>query len=212
MSEPGPAPEVGQPRMSQAERAHLLAVLEASRGLDYLEFGMGGSTLLAVQKGLANIVAVDSAQDWVQALGRHPAIAEAVAAGRVSLLHGDIGPVGPWGRPEDKTKKPLWPNYVMAPWQEVGRRGMRPDLVLVDGRFRVACAVSVALAAREARGGQGPRIFVHDVSPKRPAYDAIEEVLAVVEKVQTLWEYRIRPEVPAASALALMLRHQFAFI
>ena len=57
---------------------------------------------------------------------------------------------------------PRWPAYWRDPWDAAGE----VDLVLVDGRFRVACAL-----AGLPRLAADARLLVHDFWP-RPAYRA----------------------------------------
>ena len=159
MSVAAPA-EIGAPYMSAEELAAFRAWLRAGAAT-YAEFGMGGSTLEAARCGFEHMVSVDSDRRWVDSVRAHPEIAPAIAQGRLAALHGDVGPTREWGNPLDDSQARRWPRYIQAQWSEWVRRGRQPDLILVDGRFRVACALS-ALLARD--GDAAPlRVMVHDM-------------------------------------------------
>ncbi|MBL6454518.1 hypothetical protein JMJ55_04225 [Belnapia sp. T6] len=148
------------PAMTPAEQA-LLAAAAADRRAG-LEFGCGGSTGLLLRAGLPRLLSVDSDRAWLERLGQDAACAEALTAGRLRLLHVDIGPTGAWGWPADASHLPRWPAYWRDPWDAAGE----VDLVLVDGRFRVAAALAGA-----PRLAPGAALLVHDFWP-RVAYHA----------------------------------------
>jgi hypothetical protein len=140
-----------QPAMSPAEQRllrHAAAGAESA-----VEFGCGGSTLLLLEKLGGSLVSVESDPRWLSRLRGEPACAEAAASGRWRGLHADLGPVGQWGWPRDPARYADGPLYWNAPWLLCPM----PGFVLVDGRFRVACAL--AALARLAPEGV---IAMHD--------------------------------------------------
>ena len=176
----------------------------------YLEFGTGGSTLLAVRGGFERIVAIDSDPTWVAAVRAHPEIAEAIASGRADIRHADIGPLADWGNPRNRDHVEQWPTYIRTAWEAWSEHAELPDLVFVDGRFRVACCLSVILAVgADAKAAQGLRVALHDAGPERPYYDALLEFFDVVERVNTLQVMQIKPKVSAGLALSVLLHRQF---
>jgi len=204
-----PAPDLEHVQMSAAERARLEA--ELRRASAYFELGMGGSSLMAVRAGIKQMVCVDSDGTWVEAVRAHPEIAARCADGSVSILHADIGPVADWGRPADRSAVKKWSAYISSGWAEWARRGTMPDLVLVDGRFRVACCLSVAVASAHLPPEKAPRVLLHDVDDKRAYYRDALEVLEQVDAVETLLVMRPRRDVTAALALSRLLERQFDF-
>ena len=85
-----------------------------------------------------------------------------------------------------------------------------PDLIFVDGRFRVACCLSVILLAESGlHSTQELRVLLHDVSPERPFYDEVFEFFDVVESVNTLRVMKIKPDISGSRAMSVLLRHQF---
>lgn len=201
-----PASKLGKPRMDPQELALFERVLAGGRR-HYAEFGTGGSTLLASRAGFETLVGVESDPEWASKVREDPAIAPLVAAGRASILHADIGPVGAWGSPADRTKLERWPRYLATMWGEWDRRGLFPDLVLVDGRFRVACCLSVALLAAAAR--QAPLVLLHDVQDVRPAYRRVFDAFHLEEQAGTLCVLSPRQRVSPAANLAGLLGRLF---
>jgi len=122
--------------MSAAENELFSTVLDQSHR--YLEFGLGGSSLLAVRAKLDTLVFVDSDAIWVTCVKEHPTVAPRLRDGSVSIIHADVGPVREWGNPVGRSHVTQWPRYVSTAWAEWLRRAQLPDLVLVDGRFRMA--------------------------------------------------------------------------
>ncbi|WP_372624520.1 hypothetical protein [Falsiroseomonas sp.] len=203
---PPPPAKLGPPRMSAAELALFQRLLTAGHRR-YAEFGIGGSTLLAVREPFEALVGVESDKAWAQAVREHAEVAAALAAGRASILHADIGPVGAWGNPSDPATMPRWPGYIGTMWAEWDRRGQTPDLVLVDGRFRVAAALSVALLAAMRPAAEAPTVILHDFSDERPHYARVLDFFRIREQVGTLVVLDPVAGRSPEGVLAGMLRH-----
>jgi hypothetical protein len=60
---------------------------------------------------------------------------------------------------------------VTAPWEKLRTRGIEPDRILVDGRFRVACVLQSIL---NLSSGSNCFVLVDDYLD-RPEYRAVEE-------------------------------------
>ena len=208
-SEPKKTVQIGPPHMWPEEITALTRLLKAVR-LNYLEFGTGGSTLLAVRTGIAKIVAVESDPAWAAAVRSHPEVAPRVADGRAVVLHADIGAVANFGSPASATSARRWPAYISTAWAEWARGDAFPELVLVDGRFRVACCLSVIVARALMRyPGADPLVVMHDVTPDRPSYDRALEFFDVVDEVRSLRTMRIKRDASAMQAFLLLLELQF---
>jgi hypothetical protein len=179
-------PQLKGPRMSAEERQLFERILASGRRR-YAEFGVGGSTILAARQGFDTLVGVESDAAWAKLVRENEALAPAVAEGRATILHANIGEVGAWGSPVDRTAVRPWPNYIARMWEEWDRRQSFPDLVLVDGRFRVACCLSVALLAAAHRGRHpAPLVILHDVGEERPNYNRVLDFYHVEEAAGTL--------------------------
>ena len=162
------------PAMSLAEVACYERHLVGAKAV--LEYGTGGSTVLAGKAGVASLYSVESDVTWLESVRADPAVAELIAAGRAKLVLVDLGRIGRWGKPKNKMWMPWWPGYARRPWQD----GFKPDLVLVDGRFRVSCIMQALL-----NGGPGTKIVVHDFW-RRHYYHAVLEFAAPIDRADSM--------------------------
>jgi hypothetical protein len=187
-----------------AEQALLRRVL-ASGQRRYAEFGAGHSTCLAARSPLETIISVESDPAWAERVRREADVAAAIASRRAAVLHAEIGPVGAWGAPTDPASRHLWPNYLRAMWAEWARRRALPDVVLVDGRFRVASALSVLLAFGAAPESTAPLVLTLDLSAERANERVIFEAYETVERADRLCVLRPRAGQDFAAILARLL-------
>jgi hypothetical protein len=128
-----------------------------SKGSVYFEFGLGGSTLFAAKHAnLNHITAVDSSAAWIMKVKSQALIAADIQRGRISIGHVDLGPVGPYGYPihRNTAKEREYSRAIIGTTRV-------PDVVLVDGRYRVACALRTALEAVE-NGWPSLILMIHD--------------------------------------------------
>jgi hypothetical protein len=166
--------------MSEAETSCYGNLLDRARSV--VEFGAGGSTLYAVSRGVPRIVSVESHPGWIKRLRSNAEIVAAEMEERLTLIHADVGPVTRYGAPADASKIHKWSGYPLAPWESC----RQPDLVLVDGRFRVACIAQAVLHC-----GRASSIAVHDFWT-RPGYHEALAVLEWVSSVDSLGVFRPR--------------------
>lgn len=174
--------------MSAREQELFKAFLSRSKG--YFEFGVGGSTVLAGRMVDGPVVAVDSDPAWIETTAK----ALAASAHPRRLLPVDIGPVGNFGMPTSEAQRDRFPLYSGA------IRGVAEpiDLCLVDGRFRVACALQALLALPA-----DAVIGVHDYR-NRPQYHVIEHFARPVAEVETLTFFVRRPETQRRSLISVL--------
>ncbi len=156
-----------EPEFDAASTPAFTDLLQRSRF--YLEYGSAGSTLLAARAG-KRFISVNTDRWFLRAVGR--------AIGTLSsdqrLVHAHIGPTGPWGKPlrstvRSRNRLQKWRAYAATPWKIIAPDDA-PDLVLVDGRFRVASAL---LCCQRLHDNRDARILVDDYTA-RPAYAIIE--------------------------------------
>lgn len=137
----------------------------------YLEFGSGGSTLLANKLSVPSI-SVESDRFYARAVRRglaHPGIA------RIRVPR--MGITAEWGMPLF-FRRSKGPRYVAAGFEALGDRF--PDLVFVDGRYRVACALE---SARQANLAGASALLMFDDYEGRPFYRAAEDYLGDPERI-----------------------------
>lgn len=133
----------------------------------YLEFGSGGSTVVVAKLGVPFTV-VESDRQFLSAV-RRKVDSGPNRPGR-RFLFSNIGMTTDWGCPlfDDTTPMRIakWRRYPFAPWP----MSPLPDLILIDGRFRVACAL---VTIKNLYDKLDFEILVDDYVD-RPHYHAIE--------------------------------------
>ncbi|WP_419663764.1 hypothetical protein Dvar_39840 [Desulfosarcina variabilis str. Montpellier] len=133
----------------------------------YGEYGAGQSTRWMAKHTHAKIHSVETNEQWARSVAL-----ECGQPDRVNVRYCDVGPVEQWGRPVGYTHRDGFRTYIHAWWDA----GEKPDLVLVDGRFRVACFLKTL---KEAEYGT---FILFDDYMKRPHYHLVEEFIPPVEK------------------------------
>ncbi len=126
------------------------AIRECSR---YLEFGAGGSTYTAAQHGV-EFVAVDSDPVILGAVRQRIAADGLLDPAAQSYHHADIGPISKWGRPRHARfagpeRVEQFRRYSDPPIACL-TGDKAPDFVLIDGRFRTACALKALCILQDA--------------------------------------------------------------
>lgn len=132
----------------------------------YGEYGCGDSTVYVAENSNSIIFSVDTSIEWIRAVRARLANDE-----RAMLHHVDLGNLGEWGRPLTYDKSKHFGDYTDWLWH----RPLQPDLVLVDGRFRV-CSFLTCL--KHAKPGV---LILFDVYVDRPHYHYVERYVQPIE-------------------------------
>jgi hypothetical protein len=146
-----------QPNLDSAGHAFFAKRIERTKS--YLEYGSGGSTILAC-RFVDCLVSIDSDARFLGAVQR---IAGQLARRppRLVLTYVDIGVTGEWGVPVFKkltaARRAKWRAYPLAGWGQM--LPGQPDTILIDGRFRVACVLNALLQLED---GSPCQILVDD--------------------------------------------------
>ena len=130
-----------------------------------LEYGSGGSTLLAARGG-ACVVSVESDKAWAQNMRK--CLSRESLENRARIHYANIGPTRAWGYPEKYSR---WRNihyaaYSRSVWFRPDLR--HPSIVLIDGRFRVGCFFYCAYRIKHKTR------FIFDDYIGREHYKAVE--------------------------------------
>jgi protein O-GlcNAc transferase len=185
-----PSPSFCQPSIPAEGLAILRECL--ARTTTLLEYGSGASTMMAGAVGVERVYTVESDRAFLGSvteafLRRH----------RASQLFGiwaDVGPTGSWGMPTDPAAAGKFARYSVAGWDMLARNHHQPELVLVDGCFRVATMlVSLVHASR------GTTILFDDYFD-HPAYHVVERHCAVASRHGTMARFVVG-DPPAPTAL-----------
>jgi hypothetical protein len=158
-----------EPYFDEESTAYFRAQLERAR--NYLEYGSGGSTILANR--LVNmLVSVDTDGNLLADVRRK--LAEQSRRALTRLIHVNIGLTLDSGMPlftkPTRRRVRRWEDYPTAPWRYLRSIAQQPDLILVDGRFRVACVLESLLSLSPL---SNTRILVNDYVD-RPHYHVVE--------------------------------------
>lgn len=186
--------------LPEAEAAHLRAAYEGAQAI--LEYGSGGSTVLAAEMPGKRVWSVESDEAWAGMMRDWFTQNPPATGTKVEVIWADIGPTKQWGHPKDRSGYLRYARYPLGIWE---RGDVAPDLVLVDGRFRTGCALAAALHAK------GPlRLLFDDYAP-RAHYHRIEDFIGAPRRmIGRMAEFEVRPLAlrpgDLATAIEMMLR------
>ena len=143
--------------------------VELTPGSVYLEYGCGGSTLFALERA-SLVVSVENHKPWYEAVRRDKRCQRQPLA----CFYVNTGLTSKWGYPVHQSKASLrrlfWSRYTTRPWSFLRRHRIIPDVILVDGRFRVACVLRSILELPPA----AMTLFIlDDYISRKDAYNAI---------------------------------------
>lgn len=169
--------------LTEDEKSILTAYQKKSK--NYLEFGSGGSTFLALIHSNTNIYSVESDKNWIDYLRSWRIISSQESAKKVFFHIVNIGKTKEWGMPVDESRKDFYPTYSSDIFTLIDKKTI--DTIFVDGRFRVACILAGAINCPQAT------ILVHDYT-FRNEYHVVEEFLDIKETVDTLVVLKLKKD------------------
>lgn len=147
----------------------------------FFEFGSGGSTVLAVRTpGIVKIHTVENGLEGLARLRKQKDLRLAQEQLRITFSQVDLGPVHRWAFPrrQDEASASKWGSYSE---QILIDGDAHWDVILIDGRFRIACALKALLHIKDPAT---TKILFHDYW--REAYHEVEEFADVLERVDAL--------------------------
>lgn len=164
-----------------------------------LEYGSGGSTLLAARQKHSLVASVESDQSWAENL--QAVLARDFPKANVKVHWENIGPTKEWGYPVDASQWRRYHRYPLAVWRQPWFA--EPDLVLVDGRFRMACFLATFLNILR------PTTLLFDDYGDRPYYAKVERFAKPVEMVGRMARFELQPQ-PIRRKVMADVMHWFA--
>lgn len=174
------------PHMPKASVRRLFELMQNSSC--YVEYGTGGTTVKASEIDIPAIVCVESDAAWLDAV-RHKV--EPMSGKQVRhFIHADIGQTKEWGHPSSESHWRQYHHYPLAPWKLARKKGLSPDLVLIDGRFRIACCLASFIFAKP-----GSRVLFDDYLD-RPFYHVVERFVARTDSVERVAEFLVPEDLP----------------
>lgn len=156
----------------------------------YLEFGLGGSTIRTLLKSNAMVFSVDSSSEWIDELREYSYI-RMMENQRLKLFHVNIGPIRKWGHPVDKgINKEKFPYYSGYVFDQI--KNVKLDTVLIDGRFRVACALKTIM---EYSNKGNILLLIHNFWNRYHKYHVLLNYLVEVNRADKLSLFSIKKNV-----------------
>jgi hypothetical protein len=122
------------PQLTFPDEEQAFVRQEYARAGRILEYGSGGSTRLAADLGKP-VIAVESDKGWARQM--NALLAKRAPGAEAVVVYADIGPTVEWGKPATPEAMARYHRYPLQIWNRPGFQ--HPDLILIDGRFRVAC-------------------------------------------------------------------------
>jgi hypothetical protein len=118
--------------MPPEETKRLKEIIENSKNI--LEYGSGGSTFYASKCDLEHIITTENDKEFLKMVMEkcQNSIPDIIP------VYVYVGETVMWGYPINKKFKDSWKRYPISPWEKAKERGIIPDTVIIDGRFRVA--------------------------------------------------------------------------
>lgn len=133
----------------------------------YFEYGVGASTKFVLEETNARVIAVDTSKSWINSV----MTTSKNHLSRATIIHVDLGELVSWGRPKGYSKAENFSDYTNIIWEQ----NFDPDLVLIDGRFRVCCFLT---CLKKAKPGTW---IIFDDYVERSHYHFVEKYLKPTE-------------------------------
>ena len=167
--------------------------------ISVFEFGLGESTRIAAYVGVPRYSGIDSDPNWVVQAR------DEVNNAHYKFYLADIGQTGDWGHPIDEKLRKIPLNYQF----QALRIEMEPfDVYLVDGRYRVACAMASFLHALSRKADIAKtRVLIHDA--KRDDYQVVLEIAEVIDQSDNFYVLRLKENVTEAQIASIWRNHMY---
>ncbi len=154
---------------------------------NYLEFGAGGSTFDVLKNTNANVYSVESSLSWIKHMKSWKFIRQNISKGKLHFIYANIGKTKKWGYPISSSKQECFLNYTQLYTQKVPT----PSIVLIDGRFRVACILSLLL---NMNTNDDLVILFHDFW-NREDYHIVLKYLEVIDRADSLGVFKFKKNI-----------------
>ena len=127
----------------------------------YFEYGVGASTIWVLENTSSRIISVDTDKKWINKVNISK------NKKRIDINWINLGDIENWGRPKTYRYRKHFIDYISNVWTFK----VKADVILIDGRFRVACFLFSLINAKE------DSMIIFDDYVNRPHYHVVEEVL-----------------------------------
>lgn len=134
-------------------------------GKKFLEFGSGGSTKYFSNYAFS-VTSIETDKFFAKNVTR-----ECAGKSNVEIIYSNIGPTKSYGQPITFLRPFMKKRYLQYPLLPWSLRFTKYDVILVDGRFRVSCAMQSVIHNPK------PFLLIIDDYADRPEYRAIQQAL-----------------------------------
>lgn len=169
----------------------------------YLEYGAGGSTVLA-SRFVQRLFSVESDPRFLRAVEQ-----KVQAIGSKSenhFLHANIGLTEFWGKPAftnlSSARIRRWSRYPKMPWKVLESAGVIPEVILIDGRFRVACMLECLMRL------EGPStVICFDDYFDRESYSIVERFADMTDRAGRMAMFRRKSAMDLKACHEVLWEH-----
>ena len=166
-----------------------LFIQYVSKCKEYFEFGAGWTTIEAKKLGL-NITTVEGDDKWKEFVIDN-------ISGNICWVKPNIGPIREYGYPVDGHTASSYPRYSEC-WKYATPG---TDIVMIDGRFRVACCLQMILEKYDGI------IMIHDFD--RPEYWILNKFLDKIDATDRLCVFKVKKDFDFYYAKELLLEYKY---
>lgn len=172
------------------------------KGENVVEFGAGGSTVVFLRKK-KKIISIENNKPYLDFINSIHYIRKGTANKQLGFKYVDTGEIKKWGRLKNDLKKEDWPQYYQTIWDEYNIAN--PDIVLIDGRFRVMCALNAIPYIN-----RNTIVLFHDFTcPKK--YNSILQFFDVIDYADSLYVLRVKNIINNESLEAMKKEFQYDY-
>ena len=173
------------PKVTLPDKEHALVEKCYRDARFILEYGSGGSTVIALETGAEWVFSVESDPVWTMNIST--VLQRNYPDANFSIHYVDIGPTKEWGWPQSNTRQKVFHRYATSVWDIP--HFVEPDVVLIDGRFRTACFCTTVMKSKR------PKTVLFDDYVDRPEYHWIEDILPVSEIVGRMARFDLKESI-----------------
>lgn len=160
-----------------------------------LEYGSGGSTVVAAEMPGKTVFSVESDLEWSADMQRY--FDANPPESTVHLHPVNIGRTRSWGRPINAGGWKKYHRYPISVWDREDFE--HPDVVLIDGRFRPACLVTTLVRITR------PVAVLFDDYTSRDYYRQVERFARPAEIRGRMARFELSPRPLPPQDLALFM-------
>ena len=155
---------------------------------NYIEFGAGGSTIYALEKNIKNIYSIETDISWINKLKKFKLIQDKLNKKELTIKYLDLECKWwkhvSWRSSTEFCSKKNWSLYSKL----ANECTFTPDLILIDGRFRVASALESIKIMND-----DTFLLIHDYIRKQ--YYVVEDFFDKIEGVLTLQVFKKKKNI-----------------